>query len=229
MNNTSPTNHALHMENLLKQAEETRKPFPARRLDHLRKQAKDLIKQLRHGERAAVQRFSASHPNFPKNTVGLADAQSVIAREQGFSSWPKMKSSLVQPLLSDEVERVRRKLQSDGKEQFLPMITEESLRHAIIKGIQSYEALTVDPSKDFNLELHQAGWEHWQNVYRPLLLGIVEKGIWPDNALLDIGYEQTDEHGVTYEGLGASLEIRVPGAKYPGFSLAILDLWYRRF
>jgi hypothetical protein len=51
--------------------------LPARpNLEHLRKQAKDLLPELRRREPAAQ----------------LADAQHVIARGYGFASWPKLKA-----------------------------------------------------------------------------------------------------------------------------------------
>jgi len=90
------------------------KPLPARpSLAQYKKQAKELLKEFReaHGrssvdsERmpapalggAAAQRVRAQHPRFAKRTEGimralkfaLADAQLVIAREQGFESWAK--------------------------------------------------------------------------------------------------------------------------------------------
>lgn len=43
-----------------------------------------------------MERFAAHYPNFPKDKICLADAQSVIARERGFSIWPKMKSAMEQ-------------------------------------------------------------------------------------------------------------------------------------
>ncbi|TNE31747.1 MAG: DUF1835 domain-containing protein [Alphaproteobacteria bacterium] len=58
-----------------------------------KKQAKDLLKSLRNGDAAAAARFAAHHPQAAaKSAPQLADAQSVIARENGFASWPKMKA-----------------------------------------------------------------------------------------------------------------------------------------
>jgi ankyrin repeat protein len=68
-------------------------------LEHLKKQAKELLHDFEVSVPDAIERFrsleSASAP--PK----LADAQHVIAREYGFSSWPKLKEhveSLVRAL-----------------------------------------------------------------------------------------------------------------------------------
>lgn len=66
-------------------------------LERLRKQAKTLKKSLHAGEAEAVSRLRASHPrgrDLDPVTVKLADAQCVIAREAGLSSWPALKSHI---------------------------------------------------------------------------------------------------------------------------------------
>jgi len=61
-------------------------------LEHLKKQAKELLAQLQQGDTAAVERFrSLASPDAPANAK-LADAQHLIAREYGFASWPKLKT-----------------------------------------------------------------------------------------------------------------------------------------
>ena len=60
--------------------------LPARpSLEHLRKQAKDLLKQAAAGDDAALARFGAIMPVPAAPT--LADAQFVLAREYGFDTW----------------------------------------------------------------------------------------------------------------------------------------------
>ena len=68
-------------------------PLPARpSLEQLRKQAKELVKAYRGGDRAAVARFHAHHPRITSGElVALADAQLVLAREYGFASWARLK------------------------------------------------------------------------------------------------------------------------------------------
>ena len=71
------------------------KQLPARpNLEHLRRQAKTLLAQLKDGEAAAVR---AVHEHLPSarglaavalRKLKLADAQSVVARQNGFASWP---------------------------------------------------------------------------------------------------------------------------------------------
>src|SRR4051812_20285524 len=65
-------------------------------LDHFRGQAKTLLAELRSGESTAVAQFRAHLPTALGMSAAevraagfrLADAQSVIARQNGFASWP---------------------------------------------------------------------------------------------------------------------------------------------
>jgi len=73
------------------------KKLPSRpNLDHLRRQAKSLLADLRQGDAGAIQTVIEHLPEARKLTPAkvraasfrLADAQSVIARKTGFASWP---------------------------------------------------------------------------------------------------------------------------------------------
>src|SRR5438045_720382 len=66
--------------------------LPARpSLEQLRKQAKELLRDYRAGDSAAVERWGALHADPAQSAqVTLADAQFVLAREHGFESWPKL-------------------------------------------------------------------------------------------------------------------------------------------
>jgi hypothetical protein len=59
-------------------------------LDFYRKQAKQLVRDVRAGKRRAVERI---RPQL-RHIVSLADAQLVIAREQGFESWASFQQSV---------------------------------------------------------------------------------------------------------------------------------------
>lgn len=68
-------------------------------LEHLRKQAKDLLASFRDDDPAAVSLFQQHAPRLASSTPAIAasglklsDAQLVLAREYGFTSWPKLKS-----------------------------------------------------------------------------------------------------------------------------------------
>jgi hypothetical protein len=65
-------------------------------LEFERKQAKALLRALRNGDVAALERLVATHPKHRSASaeaiagLRLADAQLVIAREYGFASWPRL-------------------------------------------------------------------------------------------------------------------------------------------
>lgn len=93
--------------------------LPARPdLEHLKKQAKALLHDYQQRDPAAIERFRSlgSPPEKPK----LADAQHVIAREYGLSSWAQLKKhikslgaepdprkALIAAVESDNVQRAR--------------------------------------------------------------------------------------------------------------------------
>ncbi len=68
-------------------------------LDQYRTQGKDLLKLARSGDVAALERIRQSHPEqdalLASGRFQLADAQLVIARENGFASWPRFKEDLL--------------------------------------------------------------------------------------------------------------------------------------
>ena len=74
--------------------------LPARpNLEHLRNQAKDLLKAYRSGEPSAISRFRESLPRYSLLTdddlrrlsLSLGDSQRVIAAEYGFPTWLHMR------------------------------------------------------------------------------------------------------------------------------------------
>src|SRR5581483_12381975 len=74
-------------------------------LEQLRKQAKDLVRAARAGDASAVARLGDLPPK-------LASAQLVIAREQGFASWPAMvhaAQASVESFVMAATERHRRR------------------------------------------------------------------------------------------------------------------------
>jgi len=58
-------------------------------LDHLRRQAKDLLRAARAGEGAAVERIRTV-----SDQLNLTAAQLALAREYGFASWAKLKTEV---------------------------------------------------------------------------------------------------------------------------------------
>lgn len=75
-------------------------PVPTRSLPakpnlaQLQKQAKELLKAFRNGDPAAVEEVSQFERSTDRASFALADAQRVLARAYGFSSWPRMKQHI---------------------------------------------------------------------------------------------------------------------------------------
>lgn len=74
-------------------------------LEQLRKQAKELLQQLRSGVASAVNRLQKYKPGSSKPI--LADSQYIIAREYGFESWPKLVQH-IQTSQTSELQQHRR-------------------------------------------------------------------------------------------------------------------------
>jgi hypothetical protein len=81
-------------------------------LDHLKYQAKDLLKEHRAPNPSAAQRVREFHPGFGRATdteifdaqFRLSDAQLTIAREYGFPSWARLKRHIDRPTLVDRLD-----------------------------------------------------------------------------------------------------------------------------
>lgn len=63
-------------------------PRPSLEFEH--KQAKALLRRLRAGDPISIARARTRHPVLDVSKLRLADAQLVIAREYGFTSWPRL-------------------------------------------------------------------------------------------------------------------------------------------
>lgn len=61
-------------------------------LDHLKYQARDLLKSLQSQETQALARAREFHPKVPASgRFSLSDAQLILAREYGFASWTRLR------------------------------------------------------------------------------------------------------------------------------------------
>jgi uncharacterized protein (TIGR03067 family) len=98
------------------------KSLPARpHLDHLRRQAKTLLEELKDGRPSALRQFKDHLPAAKRLTTDaiaaagfrLADAQLVVARKSGFASWPGL-SRHVDQLRGLEGEWRFERLEVDG-------------------------------------------------------------------------------------------------------------------
>jgi ankyrin repeat protein len=78
--------------------------LPARpNLEHLKKQARLLLRESLQGDAAAAERLRAAGIQIPATQPKLADALHAIAREYGFDSWPSLKGH-VESSSDDPVE-----------------------------------------------------------------------------------------------------------------------------
>jgi len=81
-------------------------------LDHLKYQAKDLLKERTARTAGVAQRIREFHPRFLRATdaeifdarLSLSDAQLTIAREYGFPSWARLKRHIEKPTLCDRLD-----------------------------------------------------------------------------------------------------------------------------
>jgi ankyrin repeat protein len=75
-------------------------PAPERPdINQLRRRAKELRDAARQGDPGALERFARHHPSTHQSSAGrgevtLTAAQLVVARELGYSSWPKLKAGI---------------------------------------------------------------------------------------------------------------------------------------
>jgi hypothetical protein len=80
-------------------------------LEHLKYQAKDLLRAHAARNPGAAQRIREFHPRFAgaadseifSANLRLSDAQLAIARESGFPSWPRLKRHIEKPTLADQL------------------------------------------------------------------------------------------------------------------------------
>jgi hypothetical protein len=78
-------------------------------LEHLKYQARDLLKAQRARDPEACQRIREFHPRFAGSSdaaigeakLTLSDAQLAVAREHGFASWARLKSHVERPNRAD--------------------------------------------------------------------------------------------------------------------------------
>lgn len=91
-------------------------------LEHLKYQAKDLLREHAQRDLGAAQRIREFHPRFAgaidaeifKAHLKLSDAQLTIARECGFASWARLKRHIEKPMLADQLNRPHHERIEDG-------------------------------------------------------------------------------------------------------------------
>ena len=99
------------------------RPLPSNpNLDHLKYQAKDLLKEHATRTPDVAQRIREFHPRFGRTEdaeifeaqLKLSDAQLTIAREYGFPSWASLKRHIEKPTLSDRLDLPHQKRIEDA-------------------------------------------------------------------------------------------------------------------
>lgn len=117
---------------------------PSPSLEHLKSQAKQLLKAYNEGSLDAFQRIRAFFPKLADATdveiqnaaFGLQDAQFVIAREYGFASWTRLKAEVLHQGQSAE--------KTPPKDLLFQILRTPDLTQAHIQRVE--ELLTDDPS-----------------------------------------------------------------------------------
>jgi HEAT repeats len=140
--------------------------FVRRNLEQLRKQARELLRKLRSGDAEALGRLSAQFQ--VDITPQLAHALAVIARENGYDSWPKLKADLEQAttVVGQPVLKWRRR---KGPKR-LPS-------RQLMEELYAYTLLLVelgDPA-EFALRPSPSG-EYGKTISRSLRALLVERG-----------------------------------------------------
>jgi hypothetical protein len=140
-------------------------------LDHLRYQAKDLLKEHAARDAAAAQRIREFHPRFNRATdaeifaahLKLSDAQLTIARESGFPSWTRLKRHIERPTVTDQ-------LNSPHHER----IEDQIFRRAIdLIDAGDPAALRVYLKQHPKLVHQHVAFEGWNYFHNPTLLQFI--------------------------------------------------------
>ena len=106
-------------------------------LEYYRKAAKALLKAAHAGDAAALERIAR---HFPDATPALHQAQLTIAREQGFASWPRFRTFLIESRL-DFQALVNRFVEAALEDE--RQARDEITRHPEIAAAGLYPALVL--------------------------------------------------------------------------------------
>ncbi len=167
-------------------------------LDHLKYQAKDLLRDHTARDLATAQRLREFHPRFRRSSdaeifdarLKLSDAQLAIAREAGFPSWARLKRHIEKPTLVDQISLPHHE-----------RIEDPVFRRAV----DLIDAGDVAELRDWlgqhpKLAHQHVSFEGWNYFYNPTLLEFVaenpvRRGTMPKNiveiakVILDAGAE----------------------------------------
>lgn len=137
--------------------------------------------------------------------------------------------------LKEAVDICRRSLAADGREDYIPLVTEERVRQAIRVALESYRFVLEKRAMPYGEEYPWARDKevekqigNFEEVLKPVYLGIADGGSWPPGASFVYYLFRVDDNNVRYEGLNLLLQIATPGGMFMGFALPILDITYGR-
>jgi len=140
-------------------------------LDHLKYQAKDLLKEHTAHDAGAAQRIREFHPRFSRHTdteifaaqLKLSDAQLTIAREAGFPSWARLKRHIERPTLTDHLNLPHHE-----------RIEDPVFRRAVdLIDAGDVEGLRIYLKQHPKLVHQHIAFEGWNYFYSPTLLEFV--------------------------------------------------------
>ncbi len=140
-------------------------------LQHLKYQAKDLLKGHDAHNAAVAQRIREFHPRWAKATdpaifagkLTLSDAQLAIAREYGYPSWAKLKRRVEHPKPSDRLDLKHHE-----------RIEDTSFRHAVeLIDAGDVDGLRTHLKKHPSLTRKHVGFEGGNYFQNPTLLEFV--------------------------------------------------------
>ncbi|MGQ0642829.1 MAG: hypothetical protein ACT4P6_18955 [Gemmatimonadaceae bacterium] len=151
--------------------------LPARpSLEQLRKQAKDLLRQIHAGDRAAAQRFAAVGARLTE--PGLADPQFVVARAYGFDNWAKLVHHVESLVATDRLQHFDQRARDyvdawRGGEEGLKRLSDlhgrplspDEVRERVKRGFGGGD-LTIDEARQHVARLY--GFDNWQKLVESL-------------------------------------------------------------
>jgi ankyrin repeat protein len=195
-------------------------------LDQLRRQAKELLRAARAGDKGAATRIEAVKP-----TATLAAAQLAIAREHGFASWAKLKAEIEQHTRQAEVFAQASIRDWTGRAAEMlaanPELAGYSIATAVVLGdvARTKAAIARDPSLVTRADarsgftaLHAACASRWHRLDPKRADGLLAVA----RLLLDAGADPGARAGNKPDGW-TPLRCAVAGAANPAIVRLLLD------
>src|SRR5262245_35413234 len=144
-------------------------------LEHLKNQAKALLRSYQEGDAAAKERFASLSTVSAAAGPKLADALHLVAREYGFATWPKLKDHvqsltrdwspgelLCRAIRASDAGRVARVLEQHPElraELDAPLADYGGGNTPLLAAVQHGDRKTIDVLLDAGADIHVRG--HW--------------------------------------------------------------------